>query len=187
MRLGLDPSLATLLVVGGSQGARGVNRAVEAALPLLAAERARLQVIHLAGDDDAPQMQAAYALAGVRAHVLPFLGAMEVAYSAADLVLARAGGTTIAELTCRGLPAVLVPFPAAADDHQTANAREVERSGGALLVPESRLGGEGMALALSILFDRARREEMASRMHACGRPDAARTIARRMLDACGRG
>jgi UDP-N-acetylglucosamine--N-acetylmuramyl-(pentapeptide) pyrophosphoryl-undecaprenol N-acetylglucosamine transferase len=147
----------------------------------LVAARGRFQVVHLAGDEDAPRLAAAYAREGIRAHVAAFLSAMELAYSAADLVLARAGGTTIAELACRGLPAVLVPFPAAADDHQTANAREVERAGGAIVVPEPALAGGGIARTVELLFDGGRRRGMAARMAATARPDAARAIAQRLL------
>jgi UDP-N-acetylglucosamine--N-acetylmuramyl-(pentapeptide) pyrophosphoryl-undecaprenol N-acetylglucosamine transferase len=186
-RLGLDPALRALLVIGGSQGARGLNRAVEASLDAFARERARLQILHLAGDEDAPRLGAAYRERGIRAYVAAYCAEMQVAYSAADLAIARAGGSTIAELACRGLPAVLVPFPAAAEDHQTENAREVERSGGALLVSEGRLAGEGIERALALLFDDARRRDMAARMAAGGRPEAARTIARRMLQSIGIG
>lgn len=182
-RLGLEKGRATLLVIGGSLGARGLNRAVEAGLAVLARERERLQVVHLAGDEDAPRLARAYGAAGVRAHVASFLAEMEVAYSAADLALARAGGTTIAELACRGLPAVLVPFPAAADDHQTANAREVERAGGALVATEADLGAPGgIERAIALLFDEERRRAMGERMRALGRPEAARAIAERMLE-----
>jgi UDP-N-acetylglucosamine--N-acetylmuramyl-(pentapeptide) pyrophosphoryl-undecaprenol N-acetylglucosamine transferase len=100
-RLGLAPAAPTLLVIGGSQGARGLNRAVEAAAlagALGPRGGARPQVLHLAGDEDAARLREAYARAGVPAHVAPFMAEMQVAYSAADLALARAGGTTIAEL-----------------------------------------------------------------------------------------
>lgn len=176
---GLDPDLPTLLVMGGSQGARGLNRAILEGAKAFA-ERP-MQVIHLAGDADAGEAARRYAEIGVRAAVLVYLDRMALAYSAADVVLARAGGTSIAELACRGLPAVLVPFPAAAEDHQTANARAIARSGGAVVVPEGELGSRGIAEALVILFDAERRNQMAGAMRRAGRPEAAREIVDRML------
>src|SRR5690606_1968942 len=122
-RLGLDPARATLLVVGGSQGAAGINRAVVAAADAIARHPARPQVIHLSGAAWEERARGAYAAAGVTAHVAAFSTDMGGCYAAADLALARAGGTTIAELRARGLASVLVPYPHAKDDHQTANAR----------------------------------------------------------------
>lgn len=181
--LGLDPAKRTLLIMGGSQGARGLNQAISEALPALALERDRVQVIHLSGKDDAEALTARYASLGITAHVAAYMERMQVAYSASDLALARAGGTSIAELACRGLPAVLVPLPSAAEDHQTWNARAAVRSGGALLVREAELSGEGMAQALALLLDDGRRLSMAESMRRAAAPDAARKIVAKLLEA----
>jgi len=185
-RLGLAVSGATLLVVGGSQGARGLNRAIEARIGRLAAERDRLQIVHLAGEEDAPRMRVLYQAAGIRAFVAAYFSAMEIPYSAADLVLARAGGTTIAELFCRGLPAVLVPYPYAAEDHQTYNARAAERAGGAVLIPEADLADNGIERVLALAFDATQRKAISERMRRGARPEAAFAIATRMLNVAVR-
>jgi UDP-N-acetylglucosamine--N-acetylmuramyl-(pentapeptide) pyrophosphoryl-undecaprenol N-acetylglucosamine transferase len=182
-RLGLLPSLPTLLVMGGSQGAQGLNRAVLESVNAFAARREALQVIHLAGGEDAPALARAYEAAGVRAHVAPYLARMEIAYSASDFALARAGGTSIAELACRGIPAALVPFPAAAEDHQRRNAEAAARSGGAIVIPEAALAGEGVRRVLALLLDGPVRARMAEAIRRGARPDAAKRIVTRMLEA----
>jgi len=196
-RLGLDPFRRTLLVLGGSQGAKGINRALAARAPdLLGGRAGALQVVHLAGSEpEAAAVASAYRAASVRAFVAPYLEAMELAYAAADLALCRAGASTIAELAVRGLPAVLVPYPFAADGHQEANARAVERSGGAVCAPEAELERDGVARAIERLFDGETRGRMAAAMRARARPRAAAAIAERLLavldvevgDGAGRG
>ncbi|MDQ2991993.1 MAG: UDP-N-acetylglucosamine--N-acetylmuramyl-(pentapeptide) pyrophosphoryl-undecaprenol N-acetylglucosamine transferase [Candidatus Eremiobacteraeota bacterium] len=136
-RLGLDPSRQTLLVVGGSQGARSINGAV-INLALSGGVPAGWQLLLIAGRTNAAD--ATIALARVpNARVLPYLDDMADAYAVADLVLARAGAMTIAELAAVRLPAILVPYPHAAADHQTANARAVAATGAAVLLPDAEL------------------------------------------------
>ena len=136
-RLGVDPARKTLLVVGGSQGARSINGAV-ANLALSGGVPPDWQLLLIAGRTNAADV--ASALARVpNARVLPYLDDMADAYAVADLVLARAGAMTVAELAAVRLPAILVPYPHAAADHQTANARAVERSGAAVLLPDDAL------------------------------------------------
>jgi len=134
-RLGLDPQKKTLLAVGGSQGARSINAAL-VRMALDGGISAGWQLLLIAGA--AHLEQSAAALAGVpNARVLPYCDAMEDAYAVADLAVARAGAMTLAELAATGVPAILVPYPFAAADHQTANARAVEATGAAVVVADA--------------------------------------------------
>ena len=136
-QLGLDPRRPTLFVLGGSQGARAINRLIaQAAGRLTAAERARWQWLHLTGASDEGTVRRAYAGAGVVAWVAPFLANVGAAYALADLVIARAGASTIAELARCGRPAILIPYPRAGG-HQRANAKLVECCGGGLVLEEA--------------------------------------------------
>jgi UDP-N-acetylglucosamine--N-acetylmuramyl-(pentapeptide) pyrophosphoryl-undecaprenol N-acetylglucosamine transferase len=139
-QFGLQPGVPTLLVMGGSQGASGINQAVIRAMPLL--REVQLQVIHLAGTRDAQLLEDNYRREGIRAHVAAFHHQMQEVYSAADLAIARAGASSLAELSLFGLPALVVPYPYAADDHQTRNAEIFVKANAALMVKESELGGD---------------------------------------------
>lgn len=134
--LGLDPARKTLLVFGGSQGARALNAGVPAAL---AAAGVDAQVLHLAGAGRSEEAAAAYRAAGLSASVRDYLDDMPAAYAAADAVVCRAGASTLAELAAQRKPAVLVPYPHAAANHQDFNARVFERAGAAARVPEAEL------------------------------------------------
>jgi len=158
----LHPDRQTLLVMGGSQGARGINRAVMAALPHLQ-DAPSLQVIHLAGAEDETAVAEAYAKAGIPAYVAAFHHRMEEAYSAADLALARSGAASLTELSQFALPSMLVPYPFAAEDHQTLNARIFEQAGAAILLPERELTGEDLAKKIMwCLDDHTRLAEMSA-------------------------
>ena len=180
-RWGFRSDLRTLLVMGGSQGALGLNRHVVEALRA-STERKTFQVIHLAGPKMAAALKEAYGAAGIHARVLDFLGEIGAAYAAADLVLARAGGTSIAEVTARGLPSVLVPYPYAADDHQEANARQLEGAGAAWIVPEAELDAGSWRLIVSLLGDGEQRVRMAASSYALGRRGAAGEIANEIIE-----
>ena len=143
---GLAPGTPTLLVMGGSQGAQGINRALLAALPQLAAKP--LQVIHLSGKQDEGLLRDGYAKAGIPAFVAAFHHRMEEAYSAADLAIARSGAASLTELSHFALPAILIPYPFAAEDHQTFNAKIFERAGAAALLNERETTGETLAKKL---------------------------------------
>lgn len=184
--LGLEPGLRTLVVFGGSQGALRLNTAAAQAIPSLLERLGDLQVLLLTGPAHA--RAAAVALGDrPRVRVLGFLERMELAYAVADLVVARAGATTCAEVSVCGIPAVLVPYPYATGRHQEANARALERAGGAVVAPDAELTGERLArIVLEILSDRARLSAMALGMRAWARPDAAEALARRVLAAGGR-
>jgi len=173
-----------LLVLGGSQGARALNEALPAALARLPAA-ARPAVRHQAGPAHAEAVRAAYARVGVAAEVLPFIEDMAAAYAWADLVVARAGALTVAELAAAGVGALLVPYPHAVDDHQRANARWLERAGAAEIVTEPL---EPAALAARLAALLAGREALLRRAEAARRaalPDAAERVAAVCLEVAG--
>ena len=166
-----------LLCFGGSLGAKAVNALMVDAAALLAKDGVRPRIVQQTGKDDREAIEARYRQAGVEADVRDFIDDMASEYRRADLVVSRAGATTVAELTCVGRPAILVPYPFAADDHQTTNARALERAGAALVFPQAELTGERLAGAIRELAgDETRRRGMADAMRALGRPDAARLI-----------
>lgn len=169
-----------LLVTGGSQGARALNQTVPAALARLPAAR-RPRVRHQAGVAELDDTRERYAELGVEAEVVPFIDDMAEAYGWADLVVCRAGALTISELAAAGVGAVLVPFPHAVDDHQTANGRVLADAGAARLVPESALDAAGLATLLEgLLEDRPATLAMAEAARSRAAPDAATAVA----DAC---
>ncbi|MFQ5848573.1 MAG: undecaprenyldiphospho-muramoylpentapeptide beta-N-acetylglucosaminyltransferase [Candidatus Methylomirabilales bacterium] len=184
----LDPNKLTVLVFGGSQGAHRINQAVAEALPHLGRLRDRLQVIHATGERDRNEMEEAYRVWKGAARVLPFIQDMASAYAAADLVVSRAGATTIAELTALGKPALLIPYPFAANDHQRENAEEVVRVGGARLVLDRDLTGHRLALEMhELLDDPAALAEMGRAARGLGRPDAATHLADLVCRLAGAG
>jgi UDP-N-acetylglucosamine--N-acetylmuramyl-(pentapeptide) pyrophosphoryl-undecaprenol N-acetylglucosamine transferase len=142
-RLGLREDLLTLLVMGGSQGASGINQAMIKSLPAL--QGAPIQVIHLSGARDERLVADNYQREGIPSHVAPFHHAMEEAYSAADLAIARSGAASLAELASFSLPAILIPFPYAAEDHQTRNAEIFARADAGIILKESDLAGDLLA------------------------------------------
>jgi UDP-N-acetylglucosamine--N-acetylmuramyl-(pentapeptide) pyrophosphoryl-undecaprenol N-acetylglucosamine transferase len=148
----------TLLVFGGSRGARAINQAMVEALPLLDEFRDRLDIVHQTGADDLETVRKGYRDAGWQgAEVVPFINEMAAAYARAHLVVCRAGATTLAELTVCGRPAILIPYPHAAADHQTANAQALTRKGAGLMLAQSDLTGERLALLVgNLLKDRER-------------------------------
>ena len=163
-----------LLVFGGSAGARKLNQVVPAALGLM---RQPLEVRHQTGRSEERAVREAYDAQGVEARVEPFIDDMGAAYSWADLVLCRAGASTIAELTVLGCPAILVPYPHATGDHQTENARPLAAAGAAWLVPDSGLTAEGLRENLEILQASPEKLEIAGRAaRGLGRPEALQAV-----------
>src|SRR5450432_308532 len=142
-KLGLRAEQPALLVMGGSQGASGINQAMIKAMPSL--QGAPLQVIHLSGSRDARLLEDNYRRENIPAHVAAFHHCMEEVYSAADFAIARAGAASLAELAAFALPAMLIPYPYAADDHQTRNAEIFERANAALILKEADLTGDLLA------------------------------------------
>jgi UDP-N-acetylglucosamine--N-acetylmuramyl-(pentapeptide) pyrophosphoryl-undecaprenol N-acetylglucosamine transferase len=173
-----------LLVLGGSQGARGVNRLVVGALPRLAAAGIEVSFVHQSGDAEREAVAAAYRDAGLSAEVAAFFDAMGERYAAADLVVARAGAGTIAEIAVNGRPAILVPFPHAAGDHQRVNARWLVERGGGIMVEEHAADAAGQlaSAVLALAADRDRLQAMARASAAVGVRDAAA----RIVDECRR-
>ena len=160
-RLKLDPGLPILLVMGGSQGASSVNQLLFKVVPLMTG--LAFQIIHLTGERDERLAVANYLREGVGHYVAPFHHAMEEVYSAADMVVSRAGAASLGELSHFGLPSVLIPYPFAADDHQTANARVFADAGAAEMFAEREISPTPFAALLSnLLTDPARREKMAA-------------------------
>jgi len=181
-RLRLDPRTPTLLVMGGSQGARPLNDLVVEALPLFESGGKPIQLVHLAGRADRERVSAAYEQCGLRAEVFGFLGDMSLAYSVCDLALSRAGGTSIAELAALGIPSILVPLPHATDNHQHLNARVLEYSGAAILVEQKTLSPHWLArLVAELLASPARLAYMSRRSRRFGVPRAASLVADRIV------
>ena len=181
----------SIFVTGGSQGAHGLNTRVAEAVELLAPDLGpRLRVVHQTGTRDLEAVQVRYARlasTGIEASATAFIDDMAHAYAEADLLVCRAGATTIAELTVCKKPSILVPFPFAADDHQTINARSLVQSGAALLLQERELTGQSLAAVLRGLeADRPRLSLMSRASGLLGRPEAAREIADVCVSLCGR-
>src|SRR5690606_31332799 len=175
--LGFESRSKDILVLGGSQGARALNELVPEALAKVGLAARGVRVVHQTGESMREAVAAKYESLGVDASVEPFIADMAGAYQRAALVIARAGASTVAALCAVGRPAVFVPFPHAADDHQTKNAKALEAEGAALVVAESALDPDTLgALVQSLLDDPARRHAMAEAARRHGRPDAAANI-----------
>ncbi len=172
-RFGLDPTRPTVVVTGGSQGAHRLNElCAQAAANLPPAT----QVLHIAGTSDCARVaQISAGRAGYQ--VLGFCDDMPAAYAIADLVIARAGASSLTEIALAGLPSILVPYPFAADDHQTRNAEVFARAGAATLIQERDLSAEQLAAqAATILLDQATRDRMRQAALALAIPDAAARV-----------
>jgi UDP-N-acetylglucosamine--N-acetylmuramyl-(pentapeptide) pyrophosphoryl-undecaprenol N-acetylglucosamine transferase len=175
-KLGLREDLPTLLVMGGSQGASGINQALIKALPFL--QGVPLQVIHLSGTRDERLVADNYRRESVPAYIGAFHHQMEEVYSAADLVVARAGAASLAEFAAFSLPAILIPFPYAADDHQTRNAEIYAHADAAILLKQSDLSGELLARNIrELMEDPQRLQQMAANCARLAPRDAAGRVA----------
>lgn len=150
---GFEAGRKTVLVMGGSQGARGVNKAMLAALDAMGARIRVWQFLHLAGAEDRVRLEGAYREAGARATVLAFCDRMAAAYAAADVVIGRSGAASLAEISTVGVPMILVPFPHAADNHQWFNAKVFGDAGAAIMLEQSRLDGLTLAGALGEILE----------------------------------
>ena len=176
----------TLLVFGGSQGAHAINEAVLKALPALVDALPELYVIHQTGEKDYVGAQAAYLEAMAPAEVAPFIDDMPGAFARADLVLCRSGASTVAEITAAGKPAIFVPLPTAADDHQRHNAATLASAGAAQLLPQSELTSERLVAELgTLLRDRAELARMSQAARTFAHPNAAANIAALAARAAG--
>ncbi len=178
-KLGLREDLPTLLVMGGSQGASGINQALIKVLPFL--QGVPLQVIHLSGARDERLVADNYRRENVPAYIGAFHHQMEEVYSAADLVVARAGAASLAEFAGFSLPGILIPFPYAADDHQTRNAEIYARADAAILLKQSDLSGEVLARNIRELMENPQRlQQMAANCARLAPNDAAGRVANTM-------
>jgi UDP-N-acetylglucosamine--N-acetylmuramyl-(pentapeptide) pyrophosphoryl-undecaprenol N-acetylglucosamine transferase len=184
--LGVPPAAARVLVFGGSQGAHAINVALVEAAPRLAAAAPRLAITHQTGERDLEMVRDGYSRAGVEARVEPFLFAMDREMKSADLVICRAGATTLAELTAAGRASLLIPLPTATDDHQRKNAQALVTNGAAQMIEQRDLTGERLATdIIRLIGDGTRRREMSDRARQMARPDAARVIVDRILALAG--
>jgi UDP-N-acetylglucosamine--N-acetylmuramyl-(pentapeptide) pyrophosphoryl-undecaprenol N-acetylglucosamine transferase len=171
-----------ILIFGGSQGAHAINMAMVEAAPRLAARSLRVDITHQTGERDVDVVRDGYRRAGIEARVEPFLYDMAREVKQADLVVCRAGATTIAELTAASRPAIFIPLPTAADDHQRLNAEVVAAAGAAEVLEQRVLTGERLADRIAALaVDDAKRQAMAEAAGRLAHPDAAAVIVQRVL------
>ncbi|HZD79867.1 MAG TPA: undecaprenyldiphospho-muramoylpentapeptide beta-N-acetylglucosaminyltransferase [Actinomycetota bacterium] len=182
--LGLDPDRATVVVFGGSQGALHVNRATVEAVERLR-HRGDLQILLLTGPANLAEVRRRLSENSIPLiRTVPFLERMELAYAVADLIVGRAGATTVAEISVCGLPSILVPYPYATARHQEANARALAHAGAAAILMDHALSGAVLASRITELIgDRGRLRVMGARASAWARPDAAEALARVVREA----
>jgi UDP-N-acetylglucosamine--N-acetylmuramyl-(pentapeptide) pyrophosphoryl-undecaprenol N-acetylglucosamine transferase len=166
-----------ILITGGSQGSRAVNRAVIDALKILAAEKSRLRIVHQTGERDYQTVLEAYGAANIEAEVAPFFSGIAERFAAADLIVCRSGAITVSEVAAAGRAAIFIPFGAATDSHQMRNAEELVHAGAARLIPEPELSGARLAREILALIDRpAMLMELGRRARQLARPHAAEKI-----------
>ncbi len=179
--LGLDPERTTVLVVGGSQGAVSINTAMLTIVPLLLAQG--VQVIWLTGEREFARVQKQLGTPPAPDGLLlrSFFADMELAFAVADLVVCRSGASTLAELMCAGLPSILVPYPHAAADHQTENARTMVKEGAALVCADRDISSRLEAMIHELLGNAPRRAAMGIAAKTMGKPAAARVLANAAL------
>ena len=175
-----------VLVFGGSQGAHAINMAMVEAAPQLAGVGSHLRLTHQTGERDVEMVRAAYRQAGFSADVEPFLYDMGRQLGRADVIVCRAGATTLAEIAAAGKAAILIPLPTATDDHQRRNAEALAAAGAAEILLQADATGRALAgRILALVGDRDRRTRMAAAARALARPDAARVIVDRALELVG--
>lgn len=171
-----------LLILGGSQGATAINELVPKAIALLPSDK-RPKVIHQTGARDFSSTKAAYSALGLEAQVCEFISDMKSAYAAADLLIARSGALTIAEVSCVGIASIFIPFPYAVDNHQKFNAQYLSQHNGAVLVEQAALSPEILSKHLLELIDsRPKRMEMAMNCRNLAKPNATRVVAQQCLE-----
>jgi len=182
------PHPFTLLIFGGSQGAHRLNQVMGTTLPLLKDLQGKIRIIHQTGEKDFPEVREAYQREGFEAEVSPFIYDMDRVYGLADLVLCRAGATTLFELMALGKPAILVPYPHAANDHQTLNAESLVKAGAALRVADGELSPAIVNRHLrELAADPLRLKKMSERASALARPEAAGKIVNLCYETAGHG
>ncbi len=181
MAIGTEDVRRQLLVLGGSSGAQSLNENVPRALYKLRAQLAGWRIVHQSGQPDFEATRALYGKLALQAAVVPFVGDMPRTLAATDVAVCRAGGTTLAELAAAGVPAVLVPYPHAADDHQAANARHFASGGGCITIDPREVSGRLDArlaeVVGSVLTSERLRQRMSASMYDLARPHAADDVA----------
>jgi UDP-N-acetylglucosamine--N-acetylmuramyl-(pentapeptide) pyrophosphoryl-undecaprenol N-acetylglucosamine transferase len=166
-----------ILITGGSQGSRAVNRAVMEALKILSSDAMRLRIAHQTGERDYDSVREAYAASNIQAEVAPLFSRMAERFAEADLIVCRSGAITVSEVAAAGRAAIFIPFGAATDSHQMRNAEELVRAGAARLIPEPELSGSRLAREILALIDRpASLVELGARARQLARPHAAEKI-----------
>jgi len=169
----------TLLIFGGSQGAQAINQAVLAALPRLREKLPSLHIVHQTGERDYNDAQAAYEESGIDAEVSAFITDMPAVFARADVLVCRSGASTVGEVTAAGKPAIFIPFPRAADDHQKVNAQALVNADAATLLEEANLNPERLADTVAELFsDRSKLERMGQAAKKLSHPSAAEEVAK---------
>ncbi|MEW6305734.1 MAG: glycosyltransferase, partial [Verrucomicrobiota bacterium] len=188
LTLGLNAHKPVVLIMGGSQGASGINELVMQALPKLETMAPDLQFIHLTGTRDYAHVKAAYQHTKLKAVVEPFMTEMELALGAASAAISRAGASSLAEIAAMRLPSILIPFPAAADNHQLFNARAFADCGAARMVEQSQATAEALNwLILELANNPVSRGAMANALEGWHFPNAAADIVNHMLGVIGVG
>jgi len=178
---------ARVLVFGGSQGAHAINMAMVEAAPRLVAAAPGLEITHQTGERDLEMVRDGYGRAGLQARVEPFLYAMDREMKAADVIVCRAGATTLAELTAAGRPSILIPLPTATDDHQRKNAEALVVKRAARMIEQRSLTGELLATEIVALArNDAERTAMSAAARRTAKPEAAKVIVDRILELAAR-
>jgi UDP-N-acetylglucosamine--N-acetylmuramyl-(pentapeptide) pyrophosphoryl-undecaprenol N-acetylglucosamine transferase len=175
-----------LLITGGSQGSRTLNRAASESWPLFRKAGLPVRIVHQSGPGGFEQLREEFAKSGLEGEVVPFIADMPAAFAAADLVVCRSGAGAVSELAAAGKPAILVPFPFAADDHQTRNAEAIERAGAARMVRDDQMNGEKLAAVVADLAGSSEAlERMGEAARRFARPGAARRAAEILEELAG--
>ncbi len=176
-----------ILVFGGSQGAASFSQVIpEAILSLPSTLRARVRLVQQCRPEDIERVRATYTAAGIVAELAPFFADLPARLAAAHLVIGRSGASTVAELAAIGRPSILIPYPYAADDHQSANARAFEATGACIVIPHASFTAAALASHLNALLEAPQRlATMAAAAHAAGRPDAAARLADLVIEMTG--
>jgi UDP-N-acetylglucosamine--N-acetylmuramyl-(pentapeptide) pyrophosphoryl-undecaprenol N-acetylglucosamine transferase len=173
-----------VLITGGSQGSRALNRIARESWPLLRESGVPVRMVLQTGPSECERLRGEFAQSGLEGEVVPFITAMPAAFEAADLVVCRSGAGTVSELAAAGRPSILVPFPFAADDHQTRNAEAMVQAGAARMVPEAQMNGEKLcALIVELARDPEALPAMAQAAHRLAKPGAARRAAEIMEES----
>ena len=178
-KFGLDPDRKTVCVMGGSQGAQAINQVITATLDELTPLHEQVQIIHQTGKTDYKKVQSCYSNSRLLHLVQPYFDPVEEVYSIADLMVCRAGGMTVSEVTACGIPAIFIPLPAMAGNNQRLNAKAVEDGGGCILLEQNTLTGTELAGEITnLLTDSARLRQMADASRKLGNPQASEDIAK---------